>query len=340
MLLDSVLTDTITVPNAPAIPGLTFRRFRGESDFAPLTDLINACHAADQIEMVMTPDETAAEYRRPMNCDPDTDMVFAEIDGEMMGLACVGWQDLDGGERVYRHRGFVHPQWRRRGIGGALFHWNEERAWQIAAQHPNGQACFLQVWTFDSNVGRCALAEREGYSVVRRGYEMRRDTLDDLLDAPLPESLQLRPVRDEHIRPIWDAMVEAFRDHWGAGTLTDADFEQWRDHPIFDRRLWRIAWDGDQIAGVCINVIPHEENIQYNRRMVWIDDLAVRRPWRKRGVASALLVETMRFMRDEQDMTCAGLGVDTENTSGALRLYERLGFRPVNSSSTYRKPMD
>jgi len=338
-MLTERITDTLIIPHASPVPGLTFRRFRGESDFAPLTAIINACNAADQIEMVMTPEETAAEYRHPMNCDPSTDMLFAEIDGEMMGFACVGWQDLDGGERVYRHRGFVHPHWRRRGIGGALFRWNEERARQIAAHYPNGRPRFLQVWTFDSNVSKCALAEREGYTVARRGYEMRRDTLDDLADAPLPAGLQLRPVRDEHIRPIWDAMVEAFRDHWGAGTLTDADFASWRDHPIFDRRLWRIAWAGDQVAGICINVIPHEENTHYNRRLFWIDDLAVRRPWRKRGVASALLVESMRFMRDEQGMTSAGLGVDTENISGALRLYARLGFRPVESSSTYRKPM-
>jgi GNAT superfamily N-acetyltransferase len=329
----------IDIPGAPAIPRLAFRRFRGEADFAPLTDIINDCYAADKIEIVTTPEEIAGEYRRPMNCDPSADMIFAEIDGEMIGFACVGWQDLDGSERVYWHRGAVHPHWRRKGIGQALFRWNEARARQIAATHPDDRSRFYQVWTFDSNVSKCALAEREGYTVARRGYDMRRDTLDGLADAPLPAGLQLRPVRDEHVRPIWDAMVEAFRDHWGAGVLDDADFERWRDYPIHDRRLWRIAWDGDQIAGVCINVIPHEENKRYNRRMFWIDDLAVWRPLRKRGVASALLVESMRFMRDEQGMTSAGLGVDTQNLSGALPLYERLGFKPETSSSTYRKPM-
>jgi len=62
----------------------------------------------------------------------------------------------------------------------------------------------------------------------------------------------------------------------------------------------------------------------------------VRRPWRRRGLASALIVSALAGLRDA-GMTEAMLGVDTENPSGALHLYESLGFGVREHATTYRK---
>jgi ribosomal protein S18 acetylase RimI-like enzyme len=71
----------------------------------------------------------------------------------------------------------------------------------------------------------------------------------------------------------------------------------------------------------------------------WLDSVATRRPWRGRGLAGALIVRSMAALRD-RGMTEAGLGVDAENPSGALRLYERFGFRRIRTWTFYQRPLD
>jgi ribosomal protein S18 acetylase RimI-like enzyme len=85
--------------------------------------------------------------------------------------------------------------------------------------------------------------------------------------------------------------------------------------------------------------INHAENAEYNRKRGWTEFISVRRPWRKRGLARALIVESFEVLK-QHGMTEAALGVDAENLSGALRVYESVGFRVVKRSSTYRKPLD
>ena len=93
--------------------------------------------------------------------------------------------------------------------------------------------------------------------------------------------------------------------------------------------LWLVAWDGDQVAGAAINVI-------HGGAWGETDDLFVRRPWRRRGLGRALLVGSLRLFR-ARGLTTAGLGVDTENVTGALRLYESVGYRPYQRWASFRK---
>jgi ribosomal protein S18 acetylase RimI-like enzyme len=102
--------------------------------------------------------------------------------------------------------------------------------------------------------------------------------------------------------------------------------------------LWRIAWDGDEVAGQVRGFINADENARFGQKRGWVESISVRRPWRKRGLAHALIASTIDALR-ERGMTEGALSVDTQNVSGALRLYESVGFRPVNKSSVYRKPM-
>ena len=58
--------------------------------------------------------------------------------------------------------------------------------------------------------------------------------------------------------------------------------------------------------------------------------VSVRRPWRKRGLARALLAESFRALR-ERGIHDACLGVNADNPSGAVALYESVGFERLNS---------
>lgn len=149
----------------------------------------------------------------------------------------------------------------------------------------------------------------------------------------------MRPVTPDQYPQIWAADVEAFRDHWGFAEPPAGAYEEWQEDPIaMQTELWQIAWDGDQVAGQVRSFINHTENAEQGRLRGYTECISVRRPWRRRGLARALILNSLRILK-EQGMTEAALGVDTQNTSGALRLYERCGFRPLFGGALYRKPV-
>jgi ribosomal protein S18 acetylase RimI-like enzyme len=334
-------SDVLLVDDAPALPDLIFRRFRGEADYAEMADVINASSTADGNERASSTDEIANTYAHLSNCDPRTDVIIAEAHGEMVGYGRVwSWQEPNG-TRLYGHIGFLRPLWRRQRIGTTMLHWMQARLHEIAATHEQDGERFFSAFASDGEAGTNALLLADGYTPVRYSYDMVRPTLDDLPDAPLPAGLEIRPVEPEHYRLIWDAADEAFQDHWGYSPSTEADYQGWLNDPvIFTPQLWRVAWDVEtnQVVGQVRSFINHAENAKYNRKRGYTEFISVRRPWRKRGVARALIVESFKVLRD-QGMTEAALGVDAENLSGALRVYESVGFRVVKRSTAYRKPL-
>jgi ribosomal protein S18 acetylase RimI-like enzyme len=163
------------------------------------------------------------------------------------------------------------------------------------------------------------------------------------IDAPLPEAsmpkgLEVRPFEAAHNQPIWEALDEAFKDHWGHVESTEEDYQRFLSSPNRQPELWQVAWDGDEVAGMILNAFFEEEDKAYNRKRGWTDPICTRRPWRRRGLARALLVESIAMFK-EMGFDDTALGVDTENPSGALKLYESVGYKTDKTWISYRKPM-
>jgi ribosomal protein S18 acetylase RimI-like enzyme len=332
------MNDRIELPHAPVIPGLIFRRFRGEADYPRMAALIDACKVIDGLERATTVEGIARNYRHLENCDPQTDMLFAEADGQVVAYGRIWWDDLAEGIRLYHPFGFLHPDWRGKGLGSALWAAGEERIRQIAAGHPAELPKYIQAEPFTTERALIALLDRRGYQPVRYETHMLRDLSEPFPEAPMPPGLEVRPVEPEHIRPIFDASNEAFRDHWGIRDLSEEEYKSQLEDPDFDPKLWMVAWDGDQIASVIHNFIEKKENEEYRRKRGYTEGICTRRPWRKRGLARSLLVRSMQMFKT-MGMTETALSVDSENLSGALRLYESVGYRKVRQQTIYRKAL-
>ena len=333
---------TLTVPmaDAPSIPGLRFRRYRGEEDQADMLAVWSAAHDADGLEEVQTLADMRRNYATLVNCDPARDIVIAEVDGRLVAYARVFWQELVEGGRSYELFGFVHPDWRRRGIGGAMLRHNEARLREIAGEHPDVAPKWFGSEGVESDPGNGALMRREGYAPARYWYDMVAQTLGPIAVTPMPEGLEIRPVTREHYRTIWEAEAEAFRDHWGMAEWTEEDWQRFIDDPDnADPRYWRVAWAGDEVAGVIVTTVPKGENERYGRSRVYVASVSVRRPWRRQGLARALLSSSLVGARDE-GFTSASLGVDTDSPTGATDLYRSLGFEPEKTFLTWRKPLE
>lgn len=334
-----MVSERIEVLDTPAIEGLSFRGFLGESDYPHMLAVIEGSSEADKVEREDTLEDLANNYAHLTNCDPYKDMLFAEVDGQVIGYSRVTWRIENSGDWIYLHFGFLLPEWRCKGIGGAMLRYNQNRLRQIAAEHEDGVPRYFESFAWDTEVANQTLLRSEGFKAVRYGFEMVRPLSDPIEEKPLPEDLDVRPVLPEHYRAIWDANQEAFQDHWGYSPAQEEDYQRWLNESIFQPDIWQVAWDGDQVVGMVLNFLMEAENAKYNRKRGYTEDICVRRPWRKQGVASALITRSLKMFK-EMDMTEAALGVDTQNISGALRLYESLGFQPVKRHTTYRKPMD
>ncbi len=324
----------------PAIPGLSFRGFAGEGDYPKMLAVIEAGKHVDQVERSDTLDDIRRNYSHLTNSDPYQDMLFAEINDEVIGYNRVWWEKQEDGTLLYNVVGFLNPDWRRKGIGTAMLQHAEARMRQIAAIHPENGEKFFQVWANGSEHGLQALLASQGYRPARYFCEMTRDINEPLPEAPMPPGLEVRPVTEAHYRPIFEAANEAFRDHWGFVERTfEEEFPHWIENPDFNPSLWKVAWDGDQIAGMVQNFINAGENAEYNRKRGYTEGISTRRPWRKLGLARSLLVQSIAMFK-EMGMSETALGVDAENLSGALKLYQSVGYKEVKRSMSYRKPLD
>jgi mycothiol synthase len=332
--------NTIVLDGAPDVPGLFFRRFRGEADYAGMAVVVKQNAEADGLEWAVTAEEMARSYSHLVNCDPQHDMVIIEVEGEMAGYSRVWWlQELEG-QRIYRQLLFLRPQWRGKGIRRAVLRHNEYRLHEIAEDHPDDGPRALETWAWDTEVAWASLLQDEGYEGVRYGFSMVRPDLEEIPDLPLPEGVEVRPVAPEQVMAVWGAAREAFRDHWGYSE-DDWSYEhlkEWQESPTYEPELWRVAWAGDEVAGMVLSFVDQEENAEYGRLRGYTETICVRRPWRRQGLARALIARSFRAIK-ERGMTEAALGVDAENTNGALQLYKSMGFGVVKQHTTYRKAM-
>jgi ribosomal protein S18 acetylase RimI-like enzyme len=319
-------------------PGMTVRALRAPDDYAAMNRIANAAREAMGDSFTTTDEQMAAFYETADRFRPERDVIVIELDGRMTGYARIGIGDGVDGLRVYEVVPILDPATDVEALYPPVLSILERHAQAVATTDPAPDKV-LQVFNGDADAPLERRVLDAGYVPVRHGYLMVRPDLDDLSDAPLPEGLEIRPVLPEHRRRIWEAANEAYRDMWGFTEPTDAEYQLFLTDPVqSDASLWQVAWDGDEVAGQVRAYIDGEENARFGRRRGYCENISVRAPWRRRGLARALIAASFPALRS-RGMTEAALGVDTENVSGALRLYESCGFRPVSRSTLFRKPL-
>jgi GNAT superfamily N-acetyltransferase len=297
--------------------GLTMRETR-PTDFDEVLALVIECDIADLGE----PDYDANDLRGDWSevSLADTSRVVVDADGRLVGYA------LAFDRMTVRLTGsaFTRPGEEGRGIGTTLTRWMVERAMERVGNAPDGARVILEFGTSAANQAAMELLANEGFAPHR--YMLRMmislDEDDPPPDPTAPAGIVIdgfRPGEDDYA--TYEAVEQSFADHWGH---MRRPYEEWRRRTVerdtFDPSCWFVARAGSEIAGVAI-CNDHPEMSQG-----WIGTLGVRRPWRRSGVAMALLHRAFGEFHS-RGRTSVGLGVDSESLTGATRVYERAGMR-------------
>lgn len=318
------------------IAGLTLRNWRDDSDYEKMLRVMYADKHAQGMEEARTLEDFRAQLESLPNMDVPTGVFVLEHGGQVIAYKNLRWKEQVDEAYCYLHHGHILPEWKGRGIGRAMIRHSEQVCRAMATKHPTAAQKFFQVFIESIQTGLENLLQREGYTVARYFYEMTRPDLQNIPQHELPAGIEVRPARPEHYRQIWDALITAFKDHWGEEDHGEENYERWLKHPFFQPDLWHVAWDGNRVVALVRNYVDEANNVAYNRKRGETDDIATLKEYRGRGIAQALITRGLRQFQ-ALGYTEASLGVDSENGSGALRLYEKLGYRPTKTFIAYRK---
>ena len=262
-------------------------------------------------------------------CRPDRDWWVVEASGHTIVAVAWLWPEGDG-DLIADH--YVHPGHRGRGLGEVLLDLIEEQVAKAPARLPDGSPRHLVVWCEDTDVVRLASLARRGFVAVRQYFEMA-----DRPDRCVRSSRRGRPASScrafqagEDERRVHAADQEAFAEHF---LFEPRSFDAWRARHLEGDRRRPVALAprlGRRRAGR----LRHRHRSTREERM--IDDLAVRKPWRGRGIGRALLSAAFAALR-ERGQTIARLYVDAQNVTNAVRVYEAAGMHVERRFDTLQK---
>ncbi|HEY8167783.1 MAG TPA: GNAT family N-acetyltransferase [Candidatus Limnocylindrales bacterium] len=331
-------TDTIAIAGLPPIPGLRVRPYLGPSDHPAMAAASNAWRASIGVTELVTVDALDNLYAHLTNSDPYRDCLALELDGEIVGYTRNEWETDDRtGDRAYDTTVILAPKVASEAGYCALLAEGARRFRYDHADRVGRPGDRFRAWIHDSDPRLVAAHVAAGFMPAHRWFELVRPTLDDLSEAPLPEGIEVRPVEPEHWRAVWEADIDAFSEDWDPADSTENAFQRFLGEPHQVPALWQVAWDGDQIAGHVLVTVNPEENERFGVQRGILDSVAVRKPWRRRGLARALIARTLVALREHGE-TSAGLGVDVDNPNQALTLYESCGFAVQISGTVFERP--
>lgn len=331
-------------------PGVILRR-PDRDDLEAIAHLIILIDLAERGESDVSLEDIELDWQRPdFNPHQDAWLAIASQDmlsGQAIELQkyhpqpivrdglLIGYEEVTNRDRYLELRGdgYVHPHFKNRGIGTALLRIMEARARLWLPEAPAGSQVLLRNGVSAADMVGVDLHHKEGYHPARYFWVMETDPCRNHPARPeRPAGLQIRnciPGQDD--RPLFEAIQEAFRDHWG---FAEWDYDWWHarmmEREAFDPNLWFLALDGQEIAGAALGRLINGQG--------WISQLAVRRPWRQRGLGLGLLRRSLQAFEARQ-VQKVGLSVDAASPTGATRLYEKAGMAVVHQYILFEKEL-
>ena len=319
----------------------TWRAF-GRADLDAWLVLLTAIEAVDKEDEHPGADELLEMFADPYKDFPRGSYAAFDADGVMVAYCTL--HSRTAAEPVHEMwmGGAVHPAHRGRGLGWATLEWAERAAVPLHEERYPGRPLTLSGGSLVRNPDAGALFAERGYRQVRWFNGMKLDLSQELPESPVPADVVLVGFTPEMSEDALRVRNESFRDHWGS---TDSTPESWARRiaeSSFRPALSYLAYEAGAGTGEPLALVfSHEYEAAQQatgKRDLYIGLVGTRRPGRKRGIASALLTHVLRGGR-AAGFDTASLGVDADSPTGALGLYERIGFRVSDTYASQHLPI-
>jgi mycothiol synthase len=301
---------------------MMIRLFRWD-DLPAVVDVMNAYSRALGSTGERTIEQVESIWRTPYN-HPDRDC-FVAVDA---GGRITGYSIADILDDPFRAIGVYTVPPPNVEAGRALIDAAQEHFLRMAGD----RAPLIMEWHMsDKDADGIALLEAEGYQNVRTFYTMRI-LLDEPIDAPpLPHGFTRRPFTPDQVEALYAAKTEIFRDHWGQGDMSLSEWQADIAQPGFDPTLWWVVLCGDDIAGMLLSQAHGPE-------AAWVGILGVKRAYRGRGLAHALLRQCFAEYQ-RRGWKRVSLGVDSDSLTNAVAVYQRAGMHIYTRQLYFHKAL-
>ena len=278
-------------------------------DAGPVADVLNAESQRLRGHDSVDEREVRGWWTQPPPFDAERDVVVAVRDGVAVGYGDVGDQANDGAVLWLDVRGAARAE-----VLAEL---------ELRALGRRAPAGVVRAIADERDAAFRALLGERGYRPIRASYRMAIDLEGAVLEPRWPAGARARTAVEGVDEPLLhDLAQRSFADHWG---FTPTPYDEWlhwlREMGAYDPDLCVVAERDGAPAGVAL-CRPHAHG---DPGRGWVSVLGVLAEHRGNGLGTALLVTAFAAFRG-RGLSRAGLGVDAENTTGAVRLYERAGM--------------
>ena len=276
--------------------------------------------------------EQIVESLESNNTDPNSD-VFVAVDEktkDIVGYGKIGWWQEEDGTFVYIHQGQVDPKHRGHGVGQELLQTLQSRIREVANGHPEDKPKTFGANASESEEGALKLLEKDGYKKVWSQVEMEFTDFDDLNAVEQPEGFEFRaPTTVEERRKGYELNVRVYEGRPGAVPASEEGFQEFLEENA-DLSLWKVAWDGDNIAGFVLGRSDKDKGE--------VTEVATAPEYRHRCLGKWLMTENIKALH-EQGNEIIRLHTNSDGAQGGRQLYDSMGFSALKESHRLRKPL-
>ena len=319
---------------------IAMRTYAGENDLQSIADLLNLVSVHDNLDDTYSTEDLQNEFSAP-GFDTARDIrMWEDSDGQLVAYSQSEARPhnehdtlVDG--HIYLR---IHPDHRSREIADAAIAWGEGRLREIGRER--GLPVELRAGEVQHYTYMQEIFERHGMQQVRYFFRMVRDLSQPIAEPRFAEGYSLRHVAGAEDEERWvDAYNYSFIDHYNFHLRTVESHRHWLSGPDYSRERDLIAVTADNtVAAFSLCWIHNDDNERNQRLDGWVHTLGVRRGHRKLGLGKAILLASLHMLKAD-GMAYAKLGVDAENPTGALQLYESVGFKRDETWVTYTKEL-
>ena len=293
------------------------RAFEGEDDLARLVVMLRAIVAHDRDDEGVSVEDLRFEWIDDEEGWVRTLQVW-EVGDEFVAAFGAWHETADQLNRSYCEVD-IHPDWREPVFVDEVIAAMDGGVSELIERPVENRLGCPSSWDWM----RAGL-ERAGYAADRYFFRMSTSVDRTLPEPELPDGFQIRPFAGEGEIEEWvSAFNGAFADHYDPPTTTVVEKRHRMAETGYlpDADLVLVAPD-KRIVGIGRNSSEHLDD---GTTKAWVNSVALLPEYRGRGLGRAVLLASMAALK-AAGFTRVHLSVDSDNQTGAQKLYTSVGF--------------